>query len=198
MPTSILMAVADANYRFTYVSVGEPGSVGDAATFARSSLAAELHAGRHLHRAGGFPHSKPPRSRFRPYLLGDAAFKAESFLLKLFTGSYNSNDPRRLFNLTHCRMRRCVENAFGHLKGAFRVLCKPCTQDPVFLMKVVRVCVALHNVRKLPDDPFQDSDFTQEERLAQIPSAGDNPDTSFSPSCVVVRNYLMDYLVKNR
>ena len=34
----ILMAVCDAKYRFSYISVGEPGSVGDSATFLRTTL----------------------------------------------------------------------------------------------------------------------------------------------------------------
>jgi hypothetical protein len=192
----ILMAVVDAKYRFSYVSVGEPGCVGDSATFLRSSLATALYSGRVLPQGAGFPQSRPVDHRFRPYLLGDAAFRAESFLVKDFPGHPRGADPRRLFNVYHCRMRRCVENAFGHLKGAFRVLCKPCTQDPVFLTKVVRVCCAVHNIRKLDDDPSL-STFTEDERRAQIPEADENPSPVHrAPASNATRHFLLDILLR--
>ena len=133
-----------------------------------------LFSGKLLPQGAGFPHSRPSNRRFRPYLLGDAAFRAETFLVNNFPGHPSGTNSKRAFNINHCRMRRCIENSFGHLKGAFRVLCKPCTQDPVFLSKVVRVCCALHNLRKLDDDPSY-STFTPDERAAQIPQADDNP-----------------------
>lgn len=96
-------------------------------------------------------------------------------------------------------MCRCVENAFGHLKGAFRVLSKPWTQDPIFLSQVIRVCVALHNIRKLDDDPYLDSEFTAEEQAAQVPEADDDQagNRQTSPSSNATRDYILrNYIAK--
>lgn len=108
---------------FLYIDAGKPGCVGDA--------------------------QFDVMCRHRPYMLGDAAFKQEEYLIKQIPGQHAVGSAEHAFNAAHCASRRVVENAFGHLKGAFRILNKAWTRDAQFLQEVVAVCCALHNFRKL-------------------------------------------------
>lgn len=187
-----LLACADAALRFTYIDVGRTGSIGDATAFKRSELYHYLDNGHALPQAAGFPLSAAPSQRFRPYLLGDAAFPKSPFLIKQFTGDVTANDSKRDFNKRHCSTRRVVESAFGHLKGCFRILTKAWCRDPEFMKLVIKACCVLHNYRKLDDD-MTDLQLTADEQAAQIPDANDNPavDTTACPSHDATVQYLM-------
>ena len=113
-----LLAVCDANCIFTYVDAGQPGSVGDGASFLRSDLKQGLEKGTVLpmsqYKTIQGPNGLIP---VRPFLVGDAAFSLAPYMQKSFTGEPRPHTEEHAFNWCHIRTRRVIENAFGRLKG---------------------------------------------------------------------------------
>ncbi|XP_046384664.1 putative nuclease HARBI1 [Ischnura elegans] len=132
----ILLAVVDSAYRFTYVNVGYPGRVNDAGVLRASALWRKLTSGEipnHYH------------------LVGDGAFPLGQHMLKPF------QQPRRpceeLFNYRLSRARMVVENAFGRLKGRWRVLLKAADVEVGKLVSIVNTCCILHNICEANNEP---------------------------------------------
>uniref|UniRef100_A0A3Q3DET4 DDE Tnp4 domain-containing protein n=1 Tax=Hippocampus comes TaxID=109280 RepID=A0A3Q3DET4_HIPCM len=79
-------------------------------------------------------------------LLGDAAYPLSTRLMKPFSDNGRLTQPQKEFNYKHSRARMVVENAFGRLKGGWRILLK--TQDThlVNFKNIVAACCTLHNL----------------------------------------------------
>ena len=90
----------------------------------------------------------------KPFLVADAAFLLESTCKKCFdTGIV---PQKRSFNYSLIRTGRLVEQAFGRLKGRWKVMDGQCrVNDQVFVRKVAMVCCALHNVCERHQCPFE-------------------------------------------
>ena len=75
----------------------------------------------------------------KPFLVVGAAFPLESTCMKCFdTGIV---PQKRSLNYSLIRTRRVVEQAFGRLKGRWKVMDGQCRlNDPVFVWKVAMVC----------------------------------------------------------
>ena len=84
--------------------------------------------------------------------IGDRAFPRHPWLLK----GYNegTTDPQqKYFNKKLCSARVVTENAFGMLKGRWRILYKK-TECHMFNLKyVVMACIMLHNLCISLNDP---------------------------------------------
>ena len=79
----ILMAVADANYKFIYVDIGAEGGAGDAGTWNRCTLYDAIEQQR-----VGFPEDTPlPNAQLPvPYhLIGDDAFALKTWMMKPYS-----------------------------------------------------------------------------------------------------------------
>lgn len=137
----LLLACVDAIGRFTYIDVGRPACVGDAAAWRFGPLQAKIESRQVL-----------PRDRDRvvngmvvqPYLLGDAAFPLSNYMIKGYDDP--STRPQQDFNYQVVRGRRVVECAFGRCKNRWRVLKGVNLYNPQFLTMVTSVCCALHNI----------------------------------------------------
>lgn len=138
----VLMALADADYKFTYIDVGCNGRISDGGVFNRCSLSKALEENT-LH----IPRPKPLPNRNKPVpfvVVADDAFALKPYMLK----PYPFRDlvgVQRIFNYRLSRARRVVENAFGILSARFRVLRKPIALKPINTKKVVLAICALHN-----------------------------------------------------
>ena len=139
----ILMAVADANYKFLYANIGAPGSDGDAGTWNRSSLFRLLRDNR-----AGLPEPEPLPNDDEPvpyHLVGDDAFGLEPHMMKPY--SHRSQVPQeRIFSYRLSRARRTVENAFGLLQTRFRVFERSLAVAPHKARVIALCCVVLHNL----------------------------------------------------
>lgn len=92
-----VLAVADAQLLFRYVSVGAPGSLHDTRVLRLSGLPTIME-------------------RIPYYLLGDEGYPLLPWLLTIFSDAEVAEDPaRRAFNSAHKRTRQIVERAFGLL-----------------------------------------------------------------------------------
>jgi hypothetical protein len=150
----LLLAVVDARGLFTYIHVGNPGSVGDAATYHLSVLDHKIQFGEWLSQA----HAKLIRGvNVRPFLVADAAFPFQQTMMKAYTGDPPRGAKEHAYNYAHVRTRRVVEQAFGRLKGRFQITKSAANfNDPEWLSDVTMVCCALHNICERHSDPFED------------------------------------------
>ena len=124
----IVLACVDARGIFTYVNAGRPGSVGDSYAYRHSILFRKIESGEWL------AHS--PRTisgvNVKPFVIADSAFPLASTCMKC----YEVGQPayRRSFNYSLIRTRRVVEQAFGRLKGHWKIMDGKCSlKDPVFV-----------------------------------------------------------------
>ena len=139
----ILMAVADAKYRFVYINVGAAGADGDAGTWNRCQLYRYVRDNR-----AGIPEPEPLPSDDEPvpyHFVGDDAFGLDDHMMKPY--SHRSQvRPERIFSYRLSRARRTVENAFGLLQARFRVFEHSLYVRPWKARLIVTCCVVLHNL----------------------------------------------------
>lgn len=138
----VLLALANANYKFTYIDVGCNGRISDGGVFNRCSLANSIESD-----ALNLPNSTPLPNRDEPVpyvIVADDAFALKPYLLKPYPFR-NLIASQRVFNYRLSRARRIVENVFGILAARFRVLGKPIALHPDNTKKVTLAICALHN-----------------------------------------------------
>ena len=129
-----LLAVCDANKKFTYCFAGFPGSVHDQRVFANSQLGTVMDT----RAADYFPSA-------HYHILGDSAFQLQVHVMVPYKDTGCLTAKELYFNRKLSQTRRVIENSFGFLKGRFRRLkymeCK--------LSRVpdnVIACCVLHNI----------------------------------------------------
>ena len=121
---------------FSHTLMGRPGSVGDSYTYRHSVMCQKVASGEWL------AHS--PRSiegvSVKPFVVADSAFPLEPTCIKC----YEIGQPpyRCSFNYSLIRTRKVVEQAFGRLKGRWKIMDGQCMlNDPVFARHVAMVWV---------------------------------------------------------
>ena len=127
--------------------------------------------------------------------VADAAFALASNMMKCYDDSTALAPFKRSFNYSLIHTRRVVEQAFGRLKGRWRIMDKCNLNDPVFARRVALVCCALHNVCERHQCPFEDSwlpDPTAYSITTVIPS------TTVLGSAAFVRDALAKYIHRTR
>jgi hypothetical protein len=155
----ILLALVDADYKFTWASVGANGSTSDCAVFNVCDLKSGIED-------GTFNVPEPdflPKTdmKFPYYLVGDDAFPLKEWLLKPFSGRVLTEEER-IFNYRLSRARRIVENAFGILANRFRCLIRTLQIQPATVNIVVLACLSLHNVMRTRFPGLQNRDLDKE------------------------------------
>ena len=142
----MILAVTDAHGRFTYINARRPGSIGDAAAYHSSSLRAKINSRQWLHlQEGRHHHGRINGTYVRPHLVADSAFPPEVTMMKCFKDTPNMHPRQKTFNHRLIRTR-VVEQAFGRLKGRFRVLEHNSIRDPDYAAQIAVVCCGLHNI----------------------------------------------------
>ncbi|XP_068692685.1 uncharacterized protein [Montipora foliosa] len=135
----VLLAIADANAKFTAFDLGAAGSQSDGGVFKNGSLG-------NICKTHNFPapgHFDQRMLDVPCYLLGDEAFALDEHLMKPYPYRSAMGD-QKVFNYGLSRAR-IVENAFGILCERFRVLLRTLELDVTSAMQVVRACITLHN-----------------------------------------------------
>jgi hypothetical protein len=155
--TQNVLAIADFDMRFTYASIGQPGSMHDTNVL--------FHALRLDH--DKFPH--PPQGK---YYLADAGYPNRPGYLAPYKGHrYHVPEWRKgpaprgqqeLFNHLHSCIRNVIERTFGVWKMKWRVVLKM----PSYPMKKQKMIVAatmcLHNF--IRENDSDDKDFSRCDR----------------------------------
>ena len=108
----VLMAVADADYKFLFVDIGANGSCADSGIFKLTNIYKAVMSGvAGIPNGDNLPHVDSPV----PYsFIGDDAFGLRSWMMKPHP-SRGLTKAKRIFNYRLSRARRVVENAFGIL-----------------------------------------------------------------------------------
>jgi DDE superfamily endonuclease len=114
----ILQAVVDSSCRFIDVHAGRPGCTNDARVFSESPLAEALRQGTFLQE----PVVQVQGCNVKPYIVGDAGYKLEKYIMIPYPSSQLSDEARKSYNFFQSCTRNIVEQAFGRLKGRFRWL----------------------------------------------------------------------------
>lgn len=138
----VLLALVDADYKFTYIDVGCNGRVSDGGVFKNSSLFKGIESNTLL-----IPPAEPLPERVKnvPYVIvADDAFPLKSYLMKPFSGK-NLLPQQQIFNYRLSRARRIVENAFGILSNRFRIFSHAIGLQIDKIEDIVLCCCALHN-----------------------------------------------------
>ena len=130
--STVLFAVADADYSFLFFDVGTNGRVNDAFVFSRSDFGQALERN---------SLNVPERGIFG----GDDVFPLRTDLLKPFSRCGLLTETQKIFSYRLSRARRVVESAFGLLVSRFRIYQKPMSTAIATTKSVVRTTCALHN-----------------------------------------------------
>ena len=152
----ILMAISDANYRFTFIDVGSPGADGDMNTFSRTSIGQKIFIN---DESLNLPEDEILDDFDCPYFfVGDDAFPLHLKVMKPYSGrSFEKNQEtgeksrknleldKTIFNYRLSRARRTVENAFGILTMRWGCLRSEFQCKPEKVRVIVAASCALHN-----------------------------------------------------
>lgn len=137
--STVLLAVADADYCFTSIEVGAYGSTSDANIFKKSKFGILLERGE-LNIPG--PKLLPNEENETAMLfiiLGDEAFAVSEHVLRPYP-SRNLSVTKRIFNYRLSRARRMVECSFGILVSKWRIFNRPLDTSLEFSDIIVKAC----------------------------------------------------------
>lgn len=142
----ILLAVADANYKFLYIDVGKTGRSGDSGVYEASPLKEAINNKElPIPEPAALPHDRSGNTL--PYFfVGDDAFALNESMMKPYRlGKQRGTWCQEVFNYRLSRARRIIENVFGILVHRFRCLITPLQQEPEVATEITMACCVLHN-----------------------------------------------------
>ena len=138
----VLMAVCDANYKFTLLDIGDSGRNSDGGVFSSSSLGIAIN-----NNSLNIPQPETIWNNDITYpfvIVGDEAFPLKTNLLKPYPK--DSLDLRaRIFNYRLSRARRVIENTFGILAARFRIFRRAIIGGEKMVTNITKACTVLHN-----------------------------------------------------
>ncbi|XP_069619942.1 uncharacterized protein [Ranitomeya imitator] len=138
----VLMAVADAHYKFVAIDVGAYGSTGDSRVLQLSQIGLQI-----LRDGGTLPAPRPLPGSTHPVpfvMVSDEAFPLKPHLLRPYPRRA-LDDRRRIFNYRLSRARRYVECTFGIMCSRWRIFHTAIQLDPETVDTVIKACCVLHN-----------------------------------------------------
>ncbi|KAG8239271.1 hypothetical protein J437_LFUL019151 [Ladona fulva] len=153
----VLMAIADADYCFTYVDVGAYGKDNDSNVLKNTNIGKQIYSG-NLKVPEAKPLSHSLIDQPVPYVfVADEAFALSKNVMRPFP-SKGQTTERRIFNYRLTRARRFVECAFGIMSNKWRILHRPLDVKIELASAVVKTCCILHNfVRERDGYEFEDT-----------------------------------------
>ena len=138
--STVLMAICDAKYRFTSVSLGDYGRDNDAAIFSQSDIFKAIESGKMF-----IPQPSLVNNKVLPYtLVGDEIFPLKTWLMKPYPGK-GLSESQNVFNYRLSRCRRTIENAFGIYAARWRIFRRPIRASISTVDAIVKATLCLHN-----------------------------------------------------
>lgn len=186
----VIMAIADAQYKFVAVDIGAYGRTNDSRVFKTSAMGRRLYSGNF-----GIPSPRPlPGNDSNPMpmvVVADEAFQMCGNLLKPYA-SRGLNFRKKIFNYRLTRARRLVECAFGILTGKWRVFTTSIQLQPQAVDDVIKACVVLHNF-VLTKEPCAMEQDEIDCPLSRLASAAPRSSTAVSR----IRDTFAEYFLSN-
>ena len=143
------MGLVGCNKRFLNLTCNALGSTHDSRLLRQSKVFKDILPGKGLPNA--FLNLGDGLGEIPLVTVGDTAFPQFAWLVKAFP---DTRDPKkRFFNTKLCGARVVTENAYGMLKGRWRIIYKKCEAKLYNIKYVVMVCVLLHNLCIARNDP---------------------------------------------
>lgn len=133
-----VLALVDANYLFRFFVSGAPGRCNDPSILERSSFFQMFEGGLN----GEAVHTKF-------HIIADGIFALKTWLMKPYEFIKDMPLIHQNFNYRLSRARVKVENAFGRLKGRFRILLRKPDVHIETMRKIIETCMILHNFLEL-------------------------------------------------
>ena len=152
----VLLAICNAKYEFTLVSVGSAGRQSDGGVYNSSSICQAID-----NNLLDFP---PPQvlpnshdSEKLPFVfVADEAFAMKTNMMRPYPRRKELDRSETIFNYRLSRARRVIENAFGILASRFRVFRRPIIANTDNVKKITKDHNSLHNfLMKMNLDNFQ-------------------------------------------
>ncbi|XP_037955665.1 uncharacterized protein LOC119685459 [Teleopsis dalmanni] len=138
-----IMAVADADYRFTYLDVGAYDKQNDSCVFSRSSIGADI-----LNEELNFPEDiKMSDATLPSMFVASDQFPLHQRIMTPYPSTLHKqpNEAVEIFNNRINRALLCAKNAFGILCSKFYCLSKKMFRCPNTAIKIIVTCFHLHN-----------------------------------------------------
>ena len=145
----VLLAVCDAKYCFTFVDIGDYGSLNDASILSETAFGQAFENSptnlnvpcRALHGTETLPY----------ILIRDDTFPLKPWLMKLFPGK-GLSEPEKVYNYRLSRGRRTVENTFGILAAKWRSFRTPIKANVDLVKNIAKAALCLHNYLRLTEN----------------------------------------------
>lgn len=191
--STVLFAMCDSNYCFTYIEVGSYGKSSDAGIFKHSKLYERLCDG-----TLGLPAPcaiEKTNEKYPFVIVGDEAFPLSENLLRPYGGK-QLTPIKEIFNARLTRTRRYIECCFGILANKWRIFHRPIDLDIDLTVTLVKAACVLHNFIRTRDG-IQSND----EKLDEIINLeGLAPDTTHrgNPLALSARDKYAQYFVKQK
>lgn len=149
----VLMACADADGLFTFVSVGDYGRNSDGRVIRASGFFRALSENRlDIPPPAVLPNDEN-NPTFPMFFIGDEAFPLNKHIMRPYPRKVLDN-PKRVFNYRLSRARKSVECAFGMLVSKFRIFEKQINCQPDKAVDIVKAACILHNFIRKHDGIF--------------------------------------------
>lgn len=190
----VLMAVADADCKFTVVDVGAYGSNSDGGIFQDSAFY-KLVLSKKLNIPQ--PSTIPGTDITVPFVfVADEAFPLSSNIMRPFPRR-ELTDDKRAFNYRLSRARRQVECAFGILSSMWRILLGTIEVHDAFACDIVKAVCVLHNMilnkeeERIPHIAMDDIEVQERTPTNAIPICNRRP----ANDAMIIRDRFMSYFV---
>ena len=193
----VMVAVVDANHRFTYVDVDCKGRVSDRGILQDSTFGSTLFGDSGTNKLNiPCSISLPGRDRPVPFVfVGDNAFPLLNNLMKPFCTPGLSSD-QKVFNDRLSHAQHVSEKAFSMFAHRFRVFRNPLNLCPSKIKKIVLSASVLHNYLAATadtDELFDNPEF-DEDRYGIIPLQ-QNCNNHSTTAARDIRDEMMAYCV---
>jgi hypothetical protein len=145
-----LMALCDADYKFTFVDVGSFGHNNDSGVFATSTLGTNLATNRcNMPPPTFLPNTVDHRIPY--FVVADDIFALKPYLMKPYPGRQLTKQ-QRIFNSRLSVARRCIENTFGIATNKWRILRSAVIANRQNACRYFRAVCCLHNFYRIEKD----------------------------------------------
>lgn len=178
----VLLAIADASYRFLLVDFGTNGRNSDGGVLQNTKFYEKLK-----NNQLSIPEPNDLTENFKkvPYVfVADDAFPLTKNIMKPFRQVQLDSADKEIYNYRISRARHVVENSFGILAARFRIFHTQINLEPENIIKVVKATCALHNflIAQQPTNYAPPSTIYQENCDGTIANQGlDSSESNMIP-----------------